>query len=216
MKKLLIATWIVLLTACTSVPLSRDVESIRPIDRAAHERHQQQLSAITSWRLQGQIALFNRVEDSRDAIYIDWTQTADTTLMRFSHPLRGTVARLEQSTTGAVLIDDDQNEYYAKDFSSLLQTYFGIDLPVSALPDVVRGILPEQASAVQVMSPTPESTAAARPILVLNTYSVRSDEHQWQAELRNYQSIESIYLPGNIELTSADWRVKLRITDWHL
>ncbi|HET8817396.1 MAG TPA: lipoprotein insertase outer membrane protein LolB [Pseudidiomarina sp.] len=211
MRKLWISTCVLLLAACSSVPDGEKIDSIQPIDRAAYERHQQLLVTKNSWRLQGQLALFNLRDDSRDAVYLDWSWTPDETAMRFSHPLRGTLATIEQTATGALLIDDEQNEYRAPTIAALLTTYFGVRLPIDSLPTVVRGILPRQAVAVEFMHPVQDSST-----VVLASYEVNAEGQQWRANLANYSAFESIYVPKNIELTAADWRIKLRINEWFL
>lgn len=211
MRKLWIGIWILLVAACTSIPESEMLDSIPAIDRTAYQRHQQLLDSIDSWRLQGQIALFNLRDDSRDAVYIDWRWSPTATSMRFSHPLKGTLARLEQTSAGAVLIDDEQNEYRAATMTSLLQTYFGISIPVDALPGVVLGRLPQRAKNITVVRPS-----AKDDVVVLSSYEVIAVQEPWRAELSLFTAVDTIYVPSSIELNATDWRIKLRITDWSL
>src|SRR5690554_3027954 len=97
------------LVACSTTPTQH---SLSATDRNAVLNQQQQLQKIESWRLQGQLALFDLNQDKRHSLYIDWQHSPALVQIRFSHQLQGTLARLEQTPAGAVLIDDEENRYF--------------------------------------------------------------------------------------------------------
>ena len=92
------------LSACTSLPQQQPVSAV---DGNAVQAHQQQLQALTEWRLQGQLALFDLTNEKRHSMYIDWQHSPALTSLRFSHPLQGTLARLQQTPAGAAATRTD-------------------------------------------------------------------------------------------------------------
>lgn len=196
------------LSACAITPSTNNT-----VPAAAIARQQGQLSDLQQWRLQGQIAVFDVRNNQRQALYLDWQQSPERVAMRFSHPLQGTIARLEQDAAGAVLIDDQQRHYYGTDAEQLLRDYFNLALPIAQLPDIVLGRqLPGQQQSQYLLS-----DAAEPQYGLLTSYRMRADGQWWQAQLRFYRPVTALaerWLPHSVELEARDWRIKMRVTSW--
>jgi outer membrane lipoprotein LolB len=204
---LLLTVLQVTLAACSTTPQQHNLSVI---DRSAALNHQQQLQSITSWRLQGQLALFDLNHDKRHSMYIDWHHSPALTSMRFSHPLQGTLARLEQTPAGAVLIDDEDNRYYASDAETLLRDYFDLALPFHLVSELILGreqptMQQQQYILLQQQQP---------PVALLSAYAIPASGQLWRAQLSNYKAVQHIQLPQQFELTAPEWRIKLRVNQW--
>lgn len=204
---LLLAVLPVTLSACTTTPQHH---SLSAIDRTAALTHQQQLQSISSWRLQGQLALFDLSADKRHSLYIDWQHSPALINIRFSHPLQGTLARLEQTPAGAVLIDDNDKRFYASDAETLLRDYFNLALPFNLVSELILGR--EQATMQQQHYILLNQQQP--PLALLSRYAIPATGQLWKAQLSNYKSIQNIMLPQQFELTANEWRIKLRVSQW--
>ncbi|MBR9908476.1 MAG: outer membrane lipoprotein LolB [Gammaproteobacteria bacterium] len=208
MKRLLLvvltSSWLV---ACSSVP---EPTTHTTVAAAAINGQQQQLQQLDQWRLRGQMALFDLRQDDRHGLYIDWFYSAELLTMRFSHPLRGTIARLEQRKGYAELVDHDDNSYYGRNAQELLQKYFNIDLPVDMLNSVVMGKqLPTMAETKYQLQSTDTQQLA-----LLSDFVMVAADQLWNAQLRQYQPVNGIYVPHSIDLTAQTWRLKLKVSEW--
>ena|SRR5690554_3992167 len=210
MKRLLLvvltSSW---LAACSSLP---EPTSHSDVDAGAIQAQQQQLSQLTQWRLRGQMALFDLAQNDRHGVYVDWYSSPNRLTMRFSHPLRGTLARLEQRDGMAELIDEDGERYYATSARQLLNNYFHIDLPIDALNDIVLGKkLPAMVDTKYQL----QQTDAAQLALLSDFVMIAADQ-LWRAELRQYQAVDGTFMPHSIDLTADAWRLKLKVSEWQL
>ncbi len=196
------------LVACSSVP---EPALSSQVSNQAVAAQQQQLMQLQKWRLRGQMAVFDLINDDRHGLYIDWHQAPDHLSMRFSHPLRGTLATLEQNQTQAKLIDKDGQEYIAATAAALINNYFSMQLPFDVLPELVLGR--QLSGAVQ---PQYQLVNEPEPRALLSNYQIIAADQLWRAELRGYKAVQSTILPHSIDLRSSAWRIKLRVSEWQL
>lgn len=210
MKARLLLLTILLLSGCATAPPEIPMSAI---DANAVARHQQQLDAITQWQLTGQIALFNLQTDERDAVYLEWQQAPTVLNLRFYHPLKGTLARLEETTSGAVYYDEDGQAYYGATAESLIQRLFALKLPLNLLRTVVLGKQPPQARAQRFQL----FDEADLPAAVLTEYEVNDQQQLWRVQLAQYERQNNqLLLPTETQLENSQWRVRLRIRKWQL
>lgn len=209
MKLLVFLLALAALTACTSIPVTTPVTAV---DSAAVMRHQANLAALDNWTLRGQLAIYDLAADERHAVYIDWQQTPVSLSMRLSHPLKGTLARLEESALGATLTDEDGVTYQAASAQQLLSQYFGLDLPLDLMRELVLGRQLPGMSAREFTLHGP----AADQLALLSSYKLQAAGQQWQATLSQYAAVDGIQLPHNFHLSAPAWRIKLRVTQWQI
>lgn len=210
MKLSLLLLFSLILVGCATPPKKIPMSAI---DSNAVARHQQQVSSLEQWQLRGQIALFNLNADERDSVYLEWQQSPNSLQLRFYHPLKGTLARLEQDNQGATYYDEDGQAFYGTSAEALIARLFNFELPINLLQQVVTGELPEgaQQQRYQIIEQPQQSLAP------LFSYIVSRNEQQWHVQLQDYeQSDASVFLPHNVELRSLEWRIKLRVSEWQL
>ncbi|OZB05197.1 MAG: outer membrane lipoprotein LolB [Idiomarina sp. 34-48-12] len=208
MKRLLLvvltSAW---LTACSSVP---EPPSISDVDAEAVAAQQQQLEQLNNWRLRGQMALFDLRADDRHGLYVDWYSSAEQLTMRFSHPLRGTLAKLEQANGQAVLVDEDGKEYRATTAQELLWQYFRLDLPMNQINAIVIGKeLPDMVEKQYQLQQHQQ-----QPYALLSDFVMIAADQVWRAQLGEYELVHGTFLPHSINLTTDAWRLKLQVSQW--
>ncbi len=209
MKILVLLLALAGLAACTSIPVTAPATAV---DSAAIKRHQASLAQLDNWTLRGQLAIYDLAADDRHAVYIDWQQTPASLSMRLSHPLKGTLARLEESPLGATLTDEDGITWQAASAQQLLSQYFGLELPLDLMRDLVLGRQLPAMSAREYTLHGPESDQRA----LLSSYELHAAGQQWQASLSQYAAVDGVQLPHNFHLSAPAWRIKLRITQWRI
>lgn len=202
----LISGW---LSGCVSAPQPTTVDSA---NNQAITAHQQQLQQLLQWRLRGQMALFDLTKDDRHGLYVDWFSSPDKLTMRFSHPLRGTLARLEQTAGQALLVDNQEREYRAASATELLRDYFQLDIPIQVINAIVTGKqLPGMLeTGYQIMPQQPQNLA------LLAYFQLAVNQQLWHAELGQYSAVSGIYLPHQIDVRTQAWRLKLQVSEWLL
>lgn len=208
MNKLIMIGLLMLLSGCVSRP---DPQSFEQMDNGAVQRQQTKLQALTQWQLRGQIAVYDLRADERQAIYMDWHTQPQQLHIRFSHPLGGTVAQLTETPAGATLTDEDGVTYNAPTANELLSRYFGLDIPFHLFRQLLIG---QQLATMQELTYVTEHVDQT-PYALLSQYQMRANGESWRGELGNYAWQSSgMFLPQRLELISATWRIKLRVTKW--
>ncbi|MGQ4276209.1 lipoprotein insertase outer membrane protein LolB [Pseudidiomarina sp. E22-M8] len=209
MKVRLMLLLALLLSGCAAPPAEIPISEI---DRNAVMRQQNTVQALEYWSLNGQIALFNLAADERDAVYLEWQQTPNRMQLRFYHPLKGTLARLKQDVSGATYFAEDGQVYHGHNAEELVARLFNYQLPLELLADVVIGRQPNNAKHLSYQLVELEQQSFAP----LTSYSVNTKGQEWRVDLAGYQVQQQLLLPQRVELVSAKWRIKLRVSQWKL
>ncbi|MGX5914432.1 lipoprotein insertase outer membrane protein LolB [Aliidiomarina sp. Khilg15.8] len=204
---------IVVLAGCATQP---DRGSAERIDNARIDAHQAQLATIESWEFQARMAFFNDRDDERHTASIRWQFSPDEVAIRLTHPLRGTLAELEQTPYQAVLTDREGNQYIAEDIRQLLQQHLGIMLPVTLINDALLGRHPD----LNMIDPVYYEDGSMAEYRVRLTDDLRptNADDSWHIEFFNYQQAadSNIRLPHRLHLESDDYRIRLAITRWQI
>lgn len=207
MRSLAILILLVTISGCASAPRSVDKSNI---DAATVAAHQRQLSHIEGWEFQSRMAFINHLEDDRQSASMRWQHQADSRAIRISHPLRGTLARVEESSGEARLTDDQGNEFVAADIESLLAIHLNVVLPIELIEDALLGRIPD----ARIINPRyyEDGTLAQYEADITDDYATTS----WDIELRRYQSASNApyQLPHQLEMRSADYEIRLSISRW--
>lgn len=202
------------ITGCASPPETGSAEKIG-VDRI--NTHQQRLATIEEWEFQARMAFFNDRDDERHTASVRWQQSPQKLTLHISHPLRGTLAKIEQTPERALMTDREGNQYMAPDISELLQRQLGIALPVNLINNALLGRHPEPGLSDIVYYD--DGTLAEYQVRLPRVNSNTSDDADvWRVELFNYQSAseDSVLLPHRLHLDSADYRVRLAISRWQI
>lgn len=208
-----------LLSACASAPesMSRD-----DVDAQRIADHQRSLADVSAWEFQSRMAFFELQQGSRQSASLRWKNAPASRSLRISHPLRGTLAQLEETENGAVLTDQHGDQYYAADIQSLLLAHLNVVLPIGLIQDALLGRIPQ----TEIINPTfyADGTLAEYQIDVRHANHwwdnrLRHDEVQtWQVTLQRYENAanQPVRLPHYLELTSTQYEIRLNISRWTL
>lgn len=204
----------ILLSACASAPesMSRD-----DVDAQRIADHQRSLANVTAWEFQSRMAFFELQQGSRQSASLRWHNAPTSRSLRVSHPLRGTLARLEETEDGAILTDQQGDEYYAADIQSLLLAHLNVVLPIGLIHDALLGRIPQ----TEIINPTfyADGTLAEYQVDVRHANRWWDNEAQtWQVKLQRYEEAanDPVRLPHYLELTSAQYEIHLNISRWTL
>src|SRR5690554_616854 len=152
LRLILLSALLGLLAACSLRPdQSERFEQVNP---RLVEAHQQQLAAINAWRIRGRIALIDTLENNRDAASLSWSQNSEGQQLRISHPLRGTLAQLQVSSSNpssmsnpspmASLTLPNGETHTATSVEQLLANHAGIYMPFELIRQALVGSKPAQ------------------------------------------------------------------------
>lgn len=200
-----------LITACASRPPSYGENET---DRIQINAHQAELASIQRWQLQSRMAFFDLKNNTRQSASLRWQYQDTYHSLRISHPLRGTLARLEEDESGAVLTDNEGRSYPATDLESLLAWHLDLVLPIELINDALLGKIPD----TRLINPQYYSDGTLADYSVDIQLNDRTQSQTWHVSLARYQSAQddSIRLPHQLELESDDYRIRLNISQWQL
>lgn len=203
---------LVILTACSSRP---DQSTLSPhVANALVQQHQQNIARISQWNVRGRIAFYNLHDNDRNAASLSWAKIQERSLLRLSHPLRGTLAQLEQTPQIASLIDNKGQQHFAPSIDELLAWPLGLNLPFNLVEAAMTGKLPPQFGSE--FSFYADGTVAQYIITTNN--GPRSSKQQWHISLSRYKSVPTatgmLKLPHELEITHVNYKIRLQINDW--
>lgn len=194
---------LIVLSACSSRPTQQQV--VTNVANALVEQHQQRIIHISNWHIRGRIAFSNLLENDRNAATLSWTKGLDESFLRLSHPLRGTLAQLEQTPLAATLTDSKGEQHYAPSIDQLLYWQLGLTLPFSLVENAMTGKIPEQLG----------SQFGFYADGTLAEYQI---DQQWHISLSRYQAVNTatgmLQLPHELEVTHANYKIRLQINEW--
>lgn len=178
------------------------------------EQHQLSIATLSHWTVRGRIAFFDLRENNRNAASLSWAKTDAGSFLRLSHPLRGTLAQLEQTPLSASLIDNKGEQYFAPTIDELLAWQLGLMLPFNLVEAAMTGKRPPQLGSE--WSYYADGSLASYVVTVHD--SVLNTNQHWHVSLSHYQTVESavgrVKLPHQLEITHVDYKIRLQINDW--
>lgn len=205
-----IGLFISFLSACASTPQTSD--TVAP---ERHADHQAWLSEIVFWNIQGNIAFFNDADGERDAARYTWRQqhTPETTSFRLYHPLRGTLARLEQNDSGGVFTNLQGETFNAEHIDELLYTHTGMPIPFHLMSEAIIGLEPQVSIANRRWF---ENGALAS--YTADIGQSPWNQQVWQVELSDYRVVvhngRSFTMPHMIEASQYPLRIRFQVSQW--
>jgi outer membrane lipoprotein LolB len=181
-------------TACTTtVPLSGG-------DDESWVQHQQQVSQLQYWTLNGRLAVNNGNESWHLDLF--WQQQGDDYLIKLAGPLGAGQIKLHGNRDGVTLEDGENLPRFAVDADSLLYDNTGLKIPVMGMRFWVRGL------------PDPSMSNGH-----LNLFAGRLKQlwqGGWQLQFRGYQQVNGTTLPQKLFMRRHDLDVRLVIDEWRL
>ena len=158
------------------------------------------LAQQSSWTLDGRLAVSN-AEDGGSG-HFSWTEHDGDTRMDFYGALGRGAWRLAADAGGAELELADGTVHHAGSIEDLVRKRVGWEVPVDKLSWWARGLA----------APGEYDSR----ILHEDGSLSKLQQSGWTIEYGKYRSIENIGLPVKMVARSADWKVKLAVTEWKL
>lgn len=173
-----------------------------PVDESGRqagqwERQQADVAAFDTWTLVGKAGL--RTPQENVSANLDWNQTPYYFRMLISGPFGGGRNVLE-GREGRFSLSNSDGRFEAETPEALMEEQLGWSLPVTAMPNWVRGLPGENAS-----------------------YELETDElgfpshlaqDGWEIDYRDWEQFEGMWLPRRLIMNYDDVRITLVVNQW--
>lgn len=161
---------------------------------------QARLSSISSWRLNGKLAV--QTNQNSGSASVDWFQHAGSYNIVLQGPLGAGAMKLSGAANGVTLVASDGKTFHAQSGEALLAKGWGFKLPVSNMNYWIRGLA------------APFSPANAR-------YDNRGRletlvQQGYRVDYLSYTNTGKIDLPEKLSITSPNLRVKIVVYQWNI
>ncbi len=161
------------------------------------ERQQAQVEAFDTWTLTGKAGL--RTPQENQSANLDWNQHPHYFRMLISGPFGGGRSVLE-GREGRFSLTTSDGRFEAETPEALMEEQLGWSLPVSAMPDWVRG-LPGDHASFQL-----ETDELGFP------RNLQQDG--WEIDYRDWEEVEGMWLPRRLVMNYDDVRITLVVNQW--
>ncbi|MEH6643046.1 lipoprotein insertase outer membrane protein LolB [Vreelandella glaciei] len=173
-----------------------------PVDESGRqagqwERQQAEVEAFDTWTLVGKAGL--RTSQENVSANLDWNQTPYYFRMLISGPFGGGRNVLE-GREGRFSLSNSDGRFEAETPEALMDEQLGWSLPVSAMPDWVRGLPGEN-----------------------DNYQMETDDlgfpshltqNGWEIDYRDWEQFEGMWLPRRLIMNYDDVRITLVVNQW--
>lgn len=196
----ILATLVLILSGCSSVPPTQKNYSVD------WQNQKTVLEQLDTFKATGKIGY--KDPEHRQSLNFILKQANSFSELKLLSVFGQTVLTVQMTPTGAMVTNSDGKVQTAQQANALIQNLTGLAIPVSQLPDWIKG-LPTQADNVTFnQSNTVES---------LNK---TIDGRDWTLSYLKYQSVmnqqQSITLPKQMLLHQSDTEIKILISKWIL
>ena len=193
------------LTGCALPTPSEQVSSTK-VNQSLVNSHQQKLEQLQQWSLSGRMAIIQKEQEERDSFYINWHYLPHQQTIRFSHPLKGQLAKLTIDNSGALLVDSDDQERWAPSADALMYRLLGAAIPFQQLHHWVLG-----RKTTTLESPRYHKDGTLAQAKVVN------QGQNWQLNwFYSQNSSQPIPLPEQIHIENPALLIKVQVNQWQL
>ncbi|AVI62845.1 lipoprotein insertase outer membrane protein LolB [Halomonas sp. GFAJ-1] len=173
-----------------------------PVDESGRqagqwERQQADVEAFDTWTMAGKAGL--RTPDESTSANLDWNQHPHYFRMLISGPFGGGRSVLE-GREGRFSLTTSDGRFEAETPEALMEEQLGWSLPVSAMPDWVRG-LPGDHASYQM-----ETDELGYPNFL--------QQDGWEIDYRDWEQVEGMWLPRRLVMNYGDVRITLVVNQW--
>lgn len=194
----------VLLAAGCSIPTPSHQDSSRQVNVELVKAHQNKLNMLNSWSMSGRMALIQKELDERDSFYVNWQYQPTYQELRFSHPLKGQLAKLTVSNQQATLVDSNGAMRSALSAPALLADVLPVYIPFEHLHQWIVG---QKTSQLKKLTYYNDGTLASA--------SVIQNDEQWR--IRWFYKLEAetkLPLPEQVHIESPTLKIKVQMNEW--
>lgn len=166
---------------------------------AAQATREQQLSAATTWSLDGRFAASDGHHGGSGSLA--WQQHGQHYSFTLRAPITGKTVQLEGGPDGAVLTGVDKQPLAGSDASAVLTREFGWNVPVADLAFWVRGLRAPGAPAVLTFG--------------ANGLPATLDQDGWHVDYRDWYADKTPPLPRKVYASRDPYTVRVLIEQWN-
>ena len=166
------------------------------------ERQQADVEAFDTWTLVGKAGL--RTPEENVSANLDWNQTPYYFRMLISGPFGGGRNVLE-GREGRFSLSNSDGRFEAETPEALMEEQLGWSLPVTAMPNWVRGLPGD---------PDNDNTGSYQ----LETDELGFPSHLtqdgWEIDYRDWEKVDDLWLPRRMVMHYDDVRITLVVNQW--
>lgn len=196
----ILSSVLLIITGCSSVPPSQENYSVD------WQTQKQTLEQINTFKATGKIGY--KDPEHRQSLNFIFKHASSYSELKLLSVFGQTVLTVQMMPSGAMVTTSDGKVQTAQQADSLIQKLTGYAIPVSQLPDWLKG-LPTQADDITFN----DSNTVASLQKTINS-------KKWTLNYLNYQSVEdkqqSITLPKEMLLNQNQTEIKILISKWIL
>jgi outer membrane lipoprotein LolB len=183
------------LISCTTIPSNVAIPT----------NHQQLLLELDNWSLRGRLNI--RSNSGSETININWQQTQADYDINLSGTLGLGAVHIIGGANGVIIEKAGEAPLRAQDLESITTEMLGYTFPASELLYWIRG----------VPAPDTEAVTTRNTDGLIATLSQQDANGQyWELQYDRFREIESIFLPGRIQLEQAQYRLTFIISRWDI
>ena len=197
MKSLIFLLAVISLTACTTTPPHKFVAD----PDKKWEQRKIELSKIKHWVLNGRVAIVNGHESW--FLSMNWQFHDNKYILDLSGPFGAGHAQLTGTSEGVVLVDADQNYFYADNPDRLLEEVTSVRMPVSSLFYWMRGL------------PNWNLEKESQKIDKFGRLT-QLKQDGWHVRFKSYVDINKGELPQKVFINGHKLKVKIFVDEWNL
>ncbi len=203
LRRLLGVSLLLLASACTQLEVKQKppVAVAKPVQPAGWLAAKKQRMAIKSWELRGRLGV--QAENKSGTLDLTWQQDGDEYVIRLLAPMGQGTYLISGNEYSAILRLPNGKKRIISNPDTLFRDSLGVNLPLSALRDWVRGI---PASSLPVDKIRWNKKGLLRQI----------DQNGWHVEMSNYLG-SKVLLPYKIYLSrddKPDLSIRLALRQW--
>ncbi len=194
-KQLVLLAALTSMTAC--VPFLQTLPDTEP--EALWQARQLELLQLNNWKIQGRTVIRNKQEAWN--LGLRWQQNNDEFHIHLLGPFAQGGVSIEGNDKHVTMTMDDGQKLHSASAEALIAEVLGVQLPIDALRDWLRGI-PYQQSEIKLV----EYDEEGRIIHLV--------QQGWNIDFKRYVPFQQYSLPSKIFITQADRSLRLVITSW--
>lgn len=198
------------LAGCSHIPAPAVVEQtdLTEPQRAKLTAHQQQLAQWTDWQMEARGAI--RDGDQGGSFSMQWQQADQHADVMLSGPFGQGRIMLSGTPEQMQIGERGQPQHYTTEPQEWLKEHTGWAIPIAALPDWLLGKLDPRLSEKNAINVDPAIGVDENGYLTAQTVD------QWQIRYDRYDQQHDPALPGLIEITRDDLRLRILIDEWRM
>ncbi|MFW5426937.1 MAG: lipoprotein insertase outer membrane protein LolB [Methylophagaceae bacterium] len=183
------------LTACTPIWQTRPDVSPETLAQA----RQIELLQFNNWKIQGRTVIRNKQEAWN--VGLRWQQNNNEFQIQLLGPFAQGGVSIEGDDKSVIMTLDDGQKLQSTNAEDLITKTLGVQLPINALRDWVRG-LPHQQSKIELIEYDDEGQI------------IHLVQQGWDIDFKRYVPFKQYSLPSKVFITQPDRSLRLVITSW--